>query len=300
MKKELYKARSIERAILHFKWKSDQIKIPRNPEFYVVTNGLLGYIPERDLWVTGQFNGIRDEYGEYTTLVGRSLATTPIVGEWKNHEEVIVCGNTSNYRPYNQEIEWFSYMKEQADESIETQLLGSRLSMAFVAENDQQKKQIEKALLAVKKGLPAVIVTSLLEDLKNINLTDPAQIEKMQYLSSFYQTLEKRESNFNGLDHEVIDKKAQVNVPEIQQYSDVTTMDYLIQYEARLNFVEEMKEHGIEIEIVPNPVFWDEPKEEDIEEGTFEAAEPEPEPEQEPMNENQENEEEENNEHNEN
>ena len=300
MKKELYKARSIERAILHFKWKSDQIKIPRNPEFYVVTNGLLGYIPERDLWVTGQFNGIRDEYGEYTTLVGRSLATTPIVGEWKNHEEVIVCGNTSNYRPYNQEIEWFSYMKEQADESIETQLLGSRLSMAFVAENDQQKKQIEKALIAVKKGLPAVIVTSLLEDLKNINLTDPAQIEKMQYLSSFYQTLEKRESNFNGLDLEVIDKKAQVNVPEIQQYSDVTTMDYLIQYEARLNFVEEMKEHGIEIEIVPNPVFWDEPKEEDIEEGTFEAAEPEPEPEQEPMNENQENEEEENNEQDEN
>lgn len=300
MKKELYKARSIERAILHFKWKSDQIKIPRNPEFYVVTNGLLGYIPERDLWVTGQFNGIRDEYGEYTTLVGRSLSTTPIVGEWKNHEEVIVCGNTSNYRPYNQEIEWFSYMKEQADESIETQLLGSRLSMAFVAENDQQKKQIEKALLAVKKGLPAVIVTSLLEDLKNINLTDPAQIEKMQYLSSFYQTLEKRESNFNGLDLEVIDKKAQVNVPEIQQYSDVTTMDYLIQYEARLNFVEEMKEHGIEIEIVPNPVFWDEPKEEDIEEGTFEAAEPEPEPEQEPMNENQENEEEENNEQDEN
>ena len=39
---------------------------------------------------------------------------------------------------------------------------------------------------------------------------------------------------------------------------------------------------------------------EDIEEGTFEAAEPEPEPEQEPMNENQENEEEENNEQNEN
>ena len=275
MKKELYKARSIEHAILHFKWKSDQIKLPRNPEFYVVTNGLLGYIPERDLWVTGQFNGIRDEYGEYTTLVGRSLATTPIVGEWRNHDEVIVCGNTSNYRPYNQEIEWFSYMKEQADESIETQLIGSRLSTAFIAENDQQKKQIERALSAIKKGLPAVIVTSLLDELKTVNLTDPSQIEKMQYLSSFYQTLEKRESNFNGLDLEVIDKKAQVNVPEIQQYNDITTMDYLIQYEARLKFVEEMKEHGIEIEIVPNPVFWDEPKEADIEEGTFEAAEPE-------------------------
>ena len=40
-------------------------------------------------------------------------------------------------------------------------------------------------------------------------------------------------------------------------------------------------EKGIEIKIVPNPVFWDEPTKEDIEKGTFEAAEPaEPEPEE--------------------
>lgn len=281
MKKELYKARSIERGILHFKWESNQIKLPRNPEFYLLTSGCLGYIPDRDLWVTGQWNGLRDEYGEYTTFVGRSLATTPITGEWKNHDEIIVCGNTSNYRPYSLEYDWYSYMKEQADESIETQLIGSRLSKAFIAENDQQKKQIEMALKAIKKGLPAVIVTSLLQSLDTVDLTDPSQIEKMQYLSSFYQTLEKRESNFNGLDLEILDKKAQVNTEEIRQYDDVTTIDYLIQYEARLEFVKEMEEKGIEIKIVPNPVFWDEPTKEDIEEGTFEAAEPaEPEPEE--------------------
>ena len=46
-------------------------------------------------------------------------------------------------------------------------------------------------------------------------------------------------------------------------------------YEMRLAFVEEMKENGYDIEIIPNPIFFDEPKKEDIEEGTFEEAEAE-------------------------
>ena len=62
---------------------------------------------------------------------------------------------------------------------------------------------------------------------------------------------------------------------EIKQYDDVTTMDYLVMYEMRKKFVEEMKENGFDIEIVPNPVFFDEPKDEDIDEGTFEEAEAE-------------------------
>ena len=39
------------------------------------------------------------------------------------------------------------------------------------------------------------------------------------------------------------------------------------------NFVEEMKENGFDIEIIKNPVFFDEPTKEDIDEGTFETAE---------------------------
>lgn len=282
MIKELYKTRALERGILHFRWESDQIRIPRNPEFYLLTEGLLGYIPDRDLWVIGKWTEVRDEYGEYTTLVGRSLSTTPITGEWKNHDEVIVCGNTPLYRPYTGEIDWYSYMKEQTDESIETQLIGSRLSKAFIADSDQKKRQIELALKSIKKGIPAVIVTSLLEELQTVDLTDPAQIEKMQYLSSFYQQLDKRETNFNGIDLENIDKKAQVTSPEIQQYDDMTALEYEIQYTERLKFVEEMKEHGIEISITPNPIYWDEPTKEDIETGSFEAAEEQTEPESEP------------------
>ena len=92
----------------------------------------------------------------------------------------------------------------------------------------------------------------------------------MQYLSGFYSTIEKRESNDLGIDLENIEKRAQVTTEEIKQYNDYTTLEFLQMYEMRLNFVEEMKEAGFNIEIVPNPVYYDEPKKEDIDNGTFE------------------------------
>lgn len=275
MKKSDYRLQSLEKESIDFLWKSDTLKLPYNPEYYLSTNGSLGYYKDRDLWVVGHFTGVMDDYGDLTTYVCRTLATDPETFILKKHEEVIVCGNTRLYRPFNNERNWFSEMKEEADVSMEVQLLASRLSKAFAAESDSQKRQIELALSMIKKGLPAVIVTSLLEDLKTVDLTDPNQIEKMQYLSSFFQTLEKRDSNFFGIDLEIIDKKAQVTSPEIKQYDDLTTMNYLVKKEARKAFVEEMKEAGYDIDIIPNPVFFDEPKDEDIDNGTFEEAEPE-------------------------
>lgn len=275
MKQCDYRLQSLEKESIDFLWKSDTLKLPYNPEYYLATNGSLGYYKDRDLWVVGHFTGVMDKYGDLTTYVCRTLATDPETFTLKKHEEVIVCGNTRLYRPFNNERNWFCEMKEEADVSIETQLLASRLSKAFAAESDAQKRQIELALSMIKKGLPAVIVTSLLEELKTVDLTDPNQIEKMQYLSSFFQTLEKRDSNFFGIDLEIIDKKAQVTSPEIKQYDDLTTMNYLVKKEARKAFVDEMKEAGYDIEIIPNPVFFDEPKDEDIDNGTFDEAEPE-------------------------
>ena len=275
MTKEQYKAIALDQDILLFKWKSDFMKLPRNPELWLTTVGILGYSPKLGKWVTGEWTKEVDEFGDFTELVYRTLATTPETGHLRNHEEVIVCGNTHTYRSSDPEREFFSMLKEETDNSIIVQLLNSRFAKALVAENDQKRKQILKAFDDIKKGKPVVITTSLFEELRTVDLTDPKEIEKMQYLSSFYQIVEKREANVKGLDLEVIDKKAQVNTEEINQYSDVTTLDYLVKYEERLRFVDEMKAAGYEIEIVPNPVFFDEPTKEDIEEGTFEAAEAE-------------------------
>lgn len=271
-----YFEKALERDATLFKWKSDSLKLPFQPEMLLTLYGALGYDTKNGRWVTGSFNNIRDEYGDFTEFVAITLDTKDKDSYiLTNHEEVIVCGNTPLYRDYNDEREFYAYFKSETDKSIFCQLINSRLNKAILAESDNKKKQIEKAFEAVKKGAPLVLITSLLENLETLDLTDPDDIEKMQYLSGFYSTIEKRESNDLGIDLENIEKRAQVTTEEIKQYNDYTTLEFLQMYEMRLNFVEEMKEAGFNIEIVPNPVYYDEPKKEDIDNGTFEEAEAE-------------------------
>lgn len=273
-----YLEKALERDSIYFKWKSNTegFKLPFQPEMIVTVNGALGYDKKNNRWVKGSFNDIKDDLGDFTEFVAITLGTKNKESYiLKNHEEVIVCGNTPLYRDFNDERSFYSYIKSEADKSIICQLINSRLNKAIVVDSDTKKKQIEAAYEAVKLGFPMVLVTSLLETLDTVDLTDPDDIEKMQYLNSFYQTMEKREANDSGVDLELIDKRAQLTSNELKQYDDITTLEFLIMYEMRLNFVEEMKENGYDIEIIPNPIFFDEPKKEDIDEGTFEEAEAE-------------------------
>ena len=279
-----YFEKALERDSIYFKWKSNNpdFKLPFQPEMLLTTSGALGYSPKLNKWVVGSFNEIRDEYGDFMEFVGITLDTREKLAEVLiNHKDVIVCGNTPLYRPFNDERSFYAYIKSETDKSIICQLINSRLNKAIVVDSDTKKKQIEAAYEAVKLGFPMVLVTSLLDTLDTVDLTDPDDIEKMQYLNSFYQTMEKREANDSGVDLELIDKRAQLTSNELKQYDDITTLEYLIMYEMRLAFVEEMKENGYDIEIIPNPIFFDEPKKEDIEEGTFEEAEEEEAPEEE-------------------
>ena len=275
-----YRERALEKDLILFNWKSDSVKLPLFPEYWLTTGGSLGFIKESKRWVIGEFNEILDDYGDYMTYIGHTLNTKDVkTFNLKNHEEVIVCGNTPLYRGYDNERDYFAFVKEETDRSILCNLIMTRINSALVAVNDQQKKMILQAYKEIVDGYPLILVTSLLEDLNKIELTDPKDIDKLQYLTSFYQSIEKREANASGIDLDLLDKRAQVSTTEIQQYDDVTTVDYLVMYEMRKKFVDEMRENGFDIEIVPNPIFFDEPKAEDIDEGTFEDAKAEEEPE---------------------
>lgn len=273
MNKKIYKLKALERAITLFKWKSETLPLPFNPEFYVTEEGSIGYDLIHKRWVHGSFTGYRDEYGDFTEYVAMTLNSEPETYTLKNHKEVVVCGNTPLYRPFKEEREYFAMMKEEIDKSILCLTKETRKNKAFLVDNDRKKKEVERALAAIDEGKPAIFVTSILEGLETVDITDPAEIDKMQYLTSFYQSMEKREANDVGVDLDLIDKRAQVTTNEITQYDDVTTENFLVMYEMRLAFVEEMKKNGLEIEIVRNPIFFDEPEKEDIDEGTFEEAE---------------------------
>lgn len=278
MDKKTYQLKSLEKYINLFTWKSETMELPLNPEFYLTETGTLGYDLKHNKWVHGTFTGIRDELGDFTDYVAMTLNSEPDTYTLKNHKEVIVCGNTPLFRPFKQEREWFSYMKSEIDKSIECLTIGTRKSKAFLVENDRKARELRRAIEAAGQGKPFILTTSILEELQTVDITDPSEIEKMQYLNSFYQTIEKREANDAGVDLDQIDKRAQVSTEEVKQYDDLTTENYLIMFEMRQKFVDEMAKNGLILEIIRNPVYFDEPTEKDVNTGEFEAQE---EPEQE-------------------
>lgn len=267
---------AINRDILSFTWKSKDIKLPRDPEFWVSTNGTLAFDKTDKKWKRGQFTGVLDDEGDFETYVSIPLSSSnPGAQDRKNHEQVIVCRNNPLCLPNTAQNEWFAKLKSESDTSLMCMILLTRLSKIIEAFSDNQKNQIEAAFKNIKEGLPVVITSSIIEDLKIQELTDPDFIDKIQYISGLMQEIDKREANLKGIDLELLDKRAQVTSNELKQYDDITTLDYLTRYVERLRFVEEMKENGFDIEIVPNPIFFDEPKKEDIDEGTFESKEAE-------------------------
>ena len=265
---------ALNRDILSFTWKSKEIKLPRDPEFWLSTNGTLAFDKEEIKWKRGQFTGVLDDEGDFETYVAIPLSSSnPGAQDRKNHEQIIVCRNNPLCLPNTAQNEWFAKLKAESDTSLMCMILLTRLSKIIEAFSDGQKNQIEAAFKNIKEGLPVVITSSLIEDLKIQELTDPDFIDKIQYISGLMQEIDKREANLKGIDLELLDKRAQVTSNELKQYDDITTLDYLTRYVERLRFVEEMKENGFDIEIVPNPIFFDEPKKEDIDEGTFESKE---------------------------
>lgn len=266
-----------------FKWKGKNIPVPRDPEFYTATMGVLGFDLIRKRWVRGNFTGILDDLGDFETFIALPLSTTNEGAiELKNHSEVVVCRNNPLCLPNNAQNAWFSHLKAENDKSLLIMILLTRLNKAIKVYSDQQKKQIEEAFKNIKEGFPVVFTSSLIEDLEVMELTSPEYIDKMQYLSGIMSEIDKREANLKGIDLEVLDKRAQVTSNELKQYDDITTLDYMVRFNERMRFVEEMKENGYEIEIIRNPIFFDEPTEEDTDEGTFEAKEEEELPEETP------------------
>ena len=267
---------ALNRDILSFKWKSETLPLPRDPEFYTATGGCLAYDLVDKKWKRGQFTGLLDDLGDFETFVALPLKTSNEgAQDRKNHSEIVVCRNNPLCLPNTAQNEWFAKLKAESDTSLLCMILLTRLSKIIEAFSDAQKNQIEAAFKNIKEGLPVVITSGILEDLKIQELTDPDFIDKIQYISGLMQEIDKREANLKGIDLELLDKRAQVTSNELKQYDDITTLDFLVRYSERLRFVKEMKENGFDIEIVPNPIFYDEPKKEDLDAGSFESKEQE-------------------------
>lgn len=250
-----------------FKWSSKSLQLPRNMEILLRENGSIGYDLVHHKWVIGHFTGLKDEFNEFTDYVCKTLETTPETYTLLNHKEVIVCPNNAFYKPDNNNINWVAQMDAENDISMYYQLVNSRNIPILVANNDKVKKQIERVFENIEEGKPVVITTDLMSQVEVKDILDHDAIGKMECLTALHDDLLKRNMNLFGASLDTKDKKAQVNNIEMQGFDDYTTLGFLANYEPRVEFCEEMKENGYDIEVIRNPIFADEPTDEEIETG---------------------------------
>lgn len=259
-----------------FKWETEGFNMLKKAELLLHVNGSFGWDLKNKKWVIGRWNDILDDDGDYVEYCCHTLSTTDKEAYvLKNHTEVIVCGNNLMYTTDNDFIRYFSETLSETDISIYHQLMNSRNIPAIGGVDDNTRKDINNLFAQRKAGVPVAIGTDLLNDLQVLDICDNATVDRLSTLDNFHEELIKRFCNGFGIDIETKEKKAQVNEIELDSFGDYSTLYFLTMFIARKQFVEEMNEKGYNISCIKNPVYWDEPTEEDIDEGEFEMLEKE-------------------------
>lgn len=259
-----------------FKWETEGFNMLKKAELLLHVNGSFGWDLKNKKWVIGKWNDILDDDGDYVEYCCHTLSTTDKeCYVLKNHTEVIVCGNNLMYTTDNDFIRYFSETLSETDISIYHQLMNSRNIPAIGGVDDNTRKDLNNLFAQRKAGVPVAMGTDLLDDLKVLDICDNATVDRLSTLDNFHEELIKRFCNGFGIDIETKEKKAQVNEMELDSFGDYSTLYFLTMFIARKQFVEEMNEKGYNISCIKNPVYWDEPTEEDIDEGEFEMLEKE-------------------------
>lgn len=275
MKNTTYKDKFDRKLDRLFLWKCEdkEFKFPKRMELLLHEKGSIGYDLIHKQWVIGNFDGIVDDNNDFVNYVCFTLSSYPESYTLKNHEEVVVCGNNTMYSADIEEQVWYSNMLEDTDISIYYQLINSRNIPMLSVSNDHQKKEIELSFSKMKAGVPVCITSDLMSEVKTLDIIDTNNVDKLSTLDTFRDELLKRWCSSYGITIDTKEKKAQVNEMELDSFGDFDTLNFLEMFESRLDFCNEMKENGINIECINNPIFWEEPTEEDIENGDYEEME---------------------------
>lgn len=262
---DFFKARFFEKLNNLYQWKSDDVTIPRNLETFLRLYGSIGYAPKLKKWVCGYVDMVKDDDNEPLNYYCWNLATNKRSYTLKVGEDVILCWNNSLHLSDLPIVNWYCDLMKECDISMKCQILNTRLIPVVAATNDNVKNQIEAAYKDILMGKPCVITTDLIQDLKTIEVTDNTALDKMQYLTSFYESLNKRLYGEFGIEVDSKDKRAQINNEELHGEKDLVTLNYLSYYMERLAFLEALQEIGVTVECIPNPIYATEPNKEEIE-----------------------------------
>lgn len=202
-----------------FEWEGLPESIPvRFLEGYLHTFGHVSVGKINDVLYCGQggLTGDVDAYGEGTEV----LLTTPI-GSTRGARSVDMAYGRNNDSATPDSILWLTvhYLSEIAI-SLDCNITYARLLPIPVVNDDKTKVAIEQTVEALKDGkFGAVLSDNILDviegDLKQVNLSDVKNVDRIPYLSRLFDDVLKQFYNFYGQNLQTINQGSQTNEDEL-------------------------------------------------------------------------------------
>lgn len=174
--------------------------------------------------------------------------------QFKVNKDIVLWYNDAQAMPEFTITQLANFLAEN-DTSLLLNIFGSRDNKIFACENESEKKQYEKALQEVRNGKHGIIVKPEENDPykqdkedKGIDITNPDNASKIQYLSHLYDDMMKRYGNMYGCCTSQTSKQAQQSIEEVQGMASISWLRPVQMLKYAQKFCEDLKEvFGIEL-----------------------------------------------------
>lgn len=212
--------------------------------------GAIGKDSEGKCWVGYIAYYEIDEYGlpkegaQATFFTRHGYEFPVVIGE------TCVVGYNNDIRLPELLIENFAEFFNETDISLMACLKKSRVNPLPISANSKIKKALDEAMDDVEAGNTRAItyegafeqIAEGQEPVSMLNLTDPAQTDKLQYLSKFHDDILRRFMTFYGHSLSSGSKMAQVTSAELEGYTTFARIYPRVMLEARQEFLDKANE----------------------------------------------------------
>ena len=164
------------------------------------------------------------------------------------HEEIAVGYNNTLHTP-EYDIVRFARILAETDCSMYCNVMNTRVAPLLTADSKSQADSLKSAIENVYDGKLSVVTLNDIvsqintsgnnEQRHTLYLTEPNNIEKIQYLSKFHDDLIRRLCNLHGITMNTTGKMAQLTESELNEYSEFSGMYIRSQYDLLCEYIEE-------------------------------------------------------------
>ena len=245
-----------------FEYKGLPDTIPqRFLETYLIEDGTVGIGEIKDNLYAFRCSpcGNVDAYGIGTELTG----ATPIGDITGVIGESVVMGINNSLMESDRILHWFCYLLSEIDLSMQANIINARLHPTPVARDSKVKAVIDNVLTRMRKGeMESIVSDNILSewndnfDIPVVNLTNITNIDKIQYLSRFYDDTLKRYYNMYGHALQTQNKSAQQTLDEVHGMDSTSLIIPLDRLKCRKEMVSEINRvFGLNVTVEFSPTW---------------------------------------------